>query len=444
MKKILQWYLHTPLIWLNIGAFVLGCAAGLIVWKIGDSGYADLASQITSGLAPFGNVLISMLKMIVIPIIFCSLVCGAASLPFHQFGRMGVAVVIWYLATSLYAALFGTFTALLCNPTLENSDVLAGSMLEQAQTMQTSAASASAPLLNLFYGLFMNPFQALAEGQFLPVIVFSVLFGLAARVIIDTTTNPAARDGVSGLIGMFEAFQHVMFKIIDWVMRYFPVGVFALSANCFALYGVSLLSSYFQVAVCVIIGIALMILVCYPVFVLMVCHENPYPVLWKLREPILTAFVTRSSAATLPVSMRTVHDKLHIRSELAGFTLSLGATVNMDGVCIHLPVFAVLAANLFGFSMGTWQIFVLVISVVFASVGAGGVPGGSIFLLFLVLDCFKLEPAQSSLVVALALGINPLLDMFETACNVAGDNIGTYVIGKRMGMTEPEAEAEKR
>ena len=190
-----------------------------------------------------------------------------------------------------------------------------------------------------------------------------------------------------------------------------------------------------------IIGIILMICVCYPLFVLLVCHENPYPILWKLREPILTAFVTRSSAATLPISMRTVQEKLHIRGELTGFTLSLGATVNMDGVCIHLPVFAVLAANLFGFTMDAGQIFVLVISVVFASVGAGGVPGGSIFLLFLVLDCFKLEPSQSSLVVALALGINPLLDMFETACNVAGDNIGTYVIGKRMGMIEPKADS---
>ena len=108
----------------------------------------------------------------------------------------------------------------------------------------------------------------------------------------------------------------------------------------------------------------------------------------------------------------------------------------MDGVCIHLPVFAVLAANLFGFSLGPWQVFLLVVSVVFASVGAGGVPGGSIFLLFLVLDCFHLTPAQSSLIVALALGINPLLDMFETACNVAGDNIGTYVIGKRLGLID--------
>ena len=179
-------------------------------------------------------------------------------------------------------------------------------MLEQARTLQTTAATTSSPLLKLFYGLFMNPFQALAEGQFLPVIVFSVLFGLAMRVIIDTTTDSAVKNGVSGLLGMFEAFQRVMFKIIDWVMRYFPIGVFALSASCFSRYGVSLLSSYFQVAISVIIGIMLMIFVCYPAFVLIVCHENPYPVLWKLREPILTAFVTRSSAATLPVSMRIV------------------------------------------------------------------------------------------------------------------------------------------
>lgn len=131
---------------------------------------------------------------------------------------------------------------------------------------------------------------------------------------------------------------------------------------------------------------------------------------------------------------------MHVRKELAGFTLSLGATVNMDGVCLHLPVFAVLAANLFGFSLEPSQIFLLVISVVFASVGAGGVPGGSIFLLFMVLDCLHLTPEQSATIVALALGINPLLDMFETACNVAGDNIGTYIISKRLRMIEGPSE----
>jgi Na+/H+-dicarboxylate symporter len=110
----------------------------------------------------------------------------------------------------------------------------------------------------------------------------------------------------------------------------------------------------------------------------------------------------------------------------------------MDGVCIHLPVFAVLAANLFGFEMSMNQVLLMVLGVVFASIGAGGIPGGSVFLLFLVLSGFNLTQEQTSIIVALALGINPLLDMFETACNVAGDNIGTYVVGRKMNMIETE------
>jgi Na+/H+-dicarboxylate symporter len=110
----------------------------------------------------------------------------------------------------------------------------------------------------------------------------------------------------------------------------------------------------------------------------------------------------------------------------------------MDGVCIHLPVFAVLAANLFGLNITPTQMMLVIICVVFASVGAGGVPGGSIFLLFLVLDAIKLTPMQTSTIVALALGINPLLDMFETACNVAGDNIGTFVVGKKLRMIDED------
>lgn len=443
MKRILAWYARTPLIWLNIGAFVLGCAAGMLVWKIGDLGYKEAADHIITVLAPFGNILIAMLKMIVIPIIFCSLVIGTASLPLKQFGKMGLSVVVWYVTTSVYAAVFGCFTAMMFNPKLENSVQAAGAMLAQAQSMQTTAETSGSPLLKIFYGLFMNPFQALAEGQFLPVIVFSILLGLASRVVMDTNEDPIASERIGGMLHVTEGFQYAVFKIISWVMRYFPIGIFMLSTTCFAMYGVMLLSSYFQVVISVIAGIFLMITVCYPMFILIICRENPYPILWKLREPILTAFVTRSSAATLPVSMQTVQEKLHIRKELAGFTLSLGATVNMDGVCIHLPVFAVLASNLFGFTMGPWQIFQMVLGVVFASVGAGGVPGGSLFLLFLVLDFFHLTPEQSALVVALALGINPLLDMFETACNVAGDNVGTYVIGKKLGLIDGGTEKEQ-
>ncbi|MBE6405392.1 MAG: dicarboxylate/amino acid:cation symporter, partial [Lentisphaerae bacterium] len=151
------------------------------------------------------------------------------------------------------------------------------------------------------------------------------------------------------------------------------------------------------------------------------------------KEAIFTAFLTRSSAATLPCSFR-VMDSLNIRRELSSFSLPLGATINMDGVCVHLPVFAILAVNIFGIDLSMGQLAILVLSVVLASVGAGGIPGGSVFLLFMVLSNLGLDEAQTATVVALAIGINPLLDMFETACNVTGDNVCTYIIGKKNGM----------
>lgn len=424
-----------PLIYWNLAAFVLGCLAGLALYKFGLTHSAAL-DKIIAIVSPFGNVLVNMLKMIVIPIIFFSLVCGAATMPAKSFGKMGAGVCGWYFFTSLYAAIFGTIVAVIFNPSLKSAEKMAAGMMKQVEAMKMASADGTNAFVNLLYSLFSNPFKALAEGNFLAVIVFAILFGLATRVVLDTTKDEKVKKTVSTMLDVCSGFQYAMFKMIEWIMAYFPIGIFALTTCSFATYGVTLFQSYLQVAACVICGILAMIGICYPLMLWLLCRVNPYPVLWALREPILTAFVTRSSAATLPVSMRTVQEKFHVRKELSSFTLSLGATINMDGVCIHLPVFAVLAANMFGFDLTVSQLLLLVLSVVFASVGAGGVPGGSIFLLFLVLDAINLTAPQTATIVALALGINPLLDMFETACNVTGDNVGAFVVGKKMNMLD--------
>ena len=434
--RIFNWYTRIPLIWRNLGGFVIGCVTGIALYEVGQYYGKDILGDIVAVFSPFGSVLVNMLKMIVIPIIFFSLIRGAASMPAKAFGKMGAGVCGWYFFTSLYAAVFGTVLALLLNPELSSAGELAGQMVESAADITGGETSAGNAFVTVVLGLFANPFEALAKGNFLPVIVFAIMFGLAARCVMDNTSDSRVKNGMAAMLDVIEAVQNAIFKMIDWVMAYFPIGILALTACSFAVYGIELFYSYFQVALCVICGILLMLLVCYPLMVAIICRVNPYPVLWKLREPILTAFVTRSSAAALPVSMKTATTKLKVREELSTFTLSLGATVNMDGVCVHLPVFAVLAANLFGFELTMMQILLLVFGVVFASVGAGGVPGGSILLLFLVLDSLKLSPEQASTVIALAMGINPLLDMFETACNVAGDNIGTFVVGKKLKMID--------
>ena len=216
-------------------------------------------------------------------------------------------------------------------------------------------------------------------------------------------------------------------------MAYFPYGVAALSLVNFAENGALLFGPYARIVVCVMTGVAAMVLVVYPLSIAVFCGENPYRVLLRLRQPILTAFVTRSSAATLPLSFKTM-DELGVSRTLSSFSLPMGATVNMDGVCVHLPVFVILAANMFGHSLGALDVAMLCMMIMFASIGAGGVPGGSVFLLFMVLENMGLTPEQVSLVVALALGINPVLDMFETCCNVTGDNVCTYIVAHRCGL----------
>ena len=434
-KKMISGYFAVPLIYRIVTAFVLGIAAGILCSRLTAVYGEGVASGVTSILAPFGTILIAMLKMVVIPIIFFSLVTGAASLPLKQFGKLGLMVVIWYFLTSVFAAAFGTGLAYLMNPAMESANALSGSLLSQAGNMK-AGASGGPSFLQFLNDLFMNPFQALAEGKFLPIIVFSILFGLAARTVIE---KHAAKQPISGtvekLLEILDAALHVSYQIIDWVMEYFPVGVFALTTVNFTLYGPELFGPYLQIAGCVILGVLLMIFLIYPLLVLILCRENPYRLLNKLKEPIITAFLTRSSAATLPISLRTAAE-LRIRPELSGFALPLGATVNMDGACIHLPVFAVLAVNMFGLPFGIFQILFLIFSVVLASIGAGGIPGGSIFLLFLVLTNLGLPDPQVAMVVALAIGINPLLDMFETACNVTGDNICNYIVAQRGGMMD--------
>ena len=417
---------RVPLVWRILIGFALGIAGGLLAQKFLSP---DTVKLVLSGLAPFGGVLVAMLKMVVYPIIFFSLVLGAASLPLRQSGKVGGTVVAWYAFTSLFAAVLGVALALALNPSMVQPGTAAAAHAAAAQAM-AGKAQAGGTFAAFVIGLFVNPFEALAAGNFLPIIVFAILFGVAARCLLDGGDAQAAGP-VRSLLAVCDGAQRVSFKLIDWVMLYFPIGVFALSFSNFAENGPLLFGPYMRIVLCVMTCVLAMIFVVYPAAIAVFRRENPFRVLARLRGPMLTAFVTRSSAATLPVSFRAM-DEAGVPRAVSSFSLPLGATVNMDGVCVHLPVFAILAANMFGIELSAVQLLTLVVSIMFASIGAGGVPGGSVFLLFMVLENMHLAPDQVSMIVALALGINPILDMFETCCNVTGDNVCTYIVGAPM------------
>ena len=419
-----------PLVGKIMLGFVLGTGVGLYLAECCD---LSTTNRILPYVMPFGNVLVAMLKTVVYPIILFSLIVGATSLPLRKAGRLGGAVLVWYFATSVFATVFGVALAYLLNPSMSMAESVAAGYVENVKSLAAVSTGAGA-FGTFFVNLFQNPFAALANGQFLPIIVFAIAFGLCARAVLDASGADAkAAKAVGTLLEALDGAQRVSFKLIDCVIHYFPIGVFALSVVNFGTNGAALFGPYARIVLCVVTGVLSMMFVVYPLLMFLFCRENPYRVLLRLREPMLTAFVTRSSAATLPVSFRTM-DRLHVDRKLSSFSLPMGATVNMDGVCVHLPVFAILAANMYGHQLGLLQLGTLCLSIIFASIGAGGIPGGSVFLLLMVLENMGLPTEQTTMIVALCLGINPILDMFETCCNVTGDNVCTYIVAKKSGL----------
>lgn len=441
MNKVFKWYVSVSLALRVFVAFVAGSLLGGLCWLTSSRTGQPLMPALLPWVSPFGAVLINMLKMIVIPIIFFSLVSGAASLPLKRFGAIGVKVMGWYLLCSFFASLTGVSLALLINPgggvDLAGWEQLAGTVMNGASDIQQQAQQ-NKGLAAILVNMFQNPFAALASGNFLPVIVFSILMGLGIRVSFEASSDPAVQNRLNNLVEIFAALRDVMFKLVDWILEYSPIGVLALSLINFGIYGPNIVGPYLRLTLGIVLGIVCMIFVFYSLLIAFFTRTNPYRVFKSIQEAILTAFVTRSSAATLPVSMRVAGDKLKVSGELAGFSLPLGATVNMDGVCVHLPMFAVLAANMFGIELTVSGLALLVLTTVLASIGAGGVPGGSIMLLFIILETMGLEPGQTAVIVAIALGINPILDMFETANNVTGDLVCTYVVAKKEKLLKDE------
>ncbi|MBM4027423.1 MAG: dicarboxylate/amino acid:cation symporter [Planctomycetes bacterium] len=438
MTKLLQMYFRSSLVLRILIGLALGALVGIALWYASRGAEPTPAQKIVPYVLPFGQVFVHMLRMIVVPIIFFSLVVGASSLPIRRFGHIGVRVLAWYLLTSLLAAVLGTGLALTINPG-SGSDLGGWQKLAQLKMQEADSLAKEIPtqgtLAQILLNLFRNPFEALAQGNFLPIIVFSILFGLAMRVLLEAgDSEKVARLRLLG--DLLEACRDAMFKLVDWILEYSPIGVFALTVVNFGLYGPSIVGPYVSVTLGVVLGIAGMILVVYPVLLWRVTRHQPFGVLKRIRAPMIMAFITRSSAATLPVSIKTARDKLGIHSELVSFSLPLGATINMDGVCVHLPMFAILAANMFGLHLTLGALILLVVTTVLASIGAGGVPGGSLMLLFIILEGMGLSGPQVAVIVALALGINPILDMFETTNNVTGDLVCSYAVAADQGLLD--------
>jgi Na+/H+-dicarboxylate symporter len=351
-----------------------------------------------------GKIFITLLKMLVVPLVFVSLVCGAASLgDTGSVGRLGGKTIGLYLLTTAIAVSMAMLIALTTDPGL------GGESANQAQAATAfepkTAPSVKDTFINVVPG---NPIAAMADGKMLQVILFALLFGLAL-----------SKAGTSGqkLRAFFMDLNDVMMRLITMIIALTPIGVFCLMTQLGATLGlaeIAKVAMYFATIVMALLAHAALV---YPLLLKSLTGLSPLAFLAKMREPLLVAFSTSSSGATLPVTLRTVEHKLGVPNNVASFAVPLGATINMDGTAIMQGVATIFIAQFYGIDLGLTALLTVVLTATLASIGTAAVPGVGLITLTLVLDQVGL-PVEG---IALIIGVDRLLDMLRTAVNVTGD-----------------------
>ena len=356
-----------------------------------------------------GEIFIASLKMLVVPLVFVSLVCGTCSLSdTSALGRLGGKTISLYLITTAIAISLAIFAALLINPG-------EGVQMQSDASFNLSEAPA---LSQVFINIFpSNPIESMAKGNMLQIIVFAVLFGIAM-----------AMSGKAGerLSAVFNDLSDVIMKLVTLLMNLAPYGVFFLMAKLFTSLGfetIASLAKYFGVVLAVLI---LHGTLSYGIILKLFTGLNPLIFFKKMQDAALFGFSTSSSNATMPVTMETVTKKMGVKNSVASFTVPLGATINMDGTAIMQGVATVFIAQVFAVDLTLSDYLMVILTATLASIGTAGVPGVGLIMLAMVLQQVGL-PVEG---IALIIGVDRLLDMTRTAVNVTGDAMVSCIVGK--------------
>lgn len=395
---------------------LIGMAAGLVLGAVVQlSGLpADnvLRAFLIDGLIDAGgDVFIRSLKLMVVPLVFVSLVCGAASLGGHgAMGRVGGKTIGLYLLTTGIAITIALILALLISPGIG----AASADITPTEFTAKAPESIRDTLVNIFP---TNPVAAMAEGNMLQVIVFALLLGVAL-----------SRTGEAGerITGVFNDLNEIMMKLITLLIQLAPIGVFCLMTTLFSRVGweeIYKLIAYFMT---VVLALVLHASVVYPSLITILGRVNPVKFFNKMREPMLVAFSTASSGATLPVTLRTVEKRVGVRNEVAAFAVPLGATINMDGTAIMQGVATVFIAQFYAIDLVLTDYLMVILTATMASIGTAGVPGVGLVMLAMVLNQVGL-PVEG---IMLIIGVDRLLDMLRTSVNVLGDGTVATIVAR--------------
>lgn len=360
-----------------------------------------------------GTLFIDLLKMILIPLVFCSITVGIANLrQHHQMNRVWISTLIFFVSSMAIAMM----VALLAGNYFKPGSGLHLAMFEHAmQNFEAKQMPVSEFFAQFLHGLFVNPFSALASGNILAAVIFALFLGVA--LVLGGERYRTVRQ-------LMEEMLEIILRMVGWIMLLAPLGIAALLFKLAATQDLVMLQSLVKFVLVVVGTLLLHGVVILPLILYAFTRQSPLWFWGGARDALVTAFATSSSAATLPVTLRCVTQNLQVKPEIGGFVIPLGATINMDGTALYEAAAALFVANLVGIDLNLIQQLIVFMTAMLASIGAPGIPSAGMVTMVMVLQSVGL-PAEA---IAILLPIDRLLDTLRTTVNVEGDMVGSLVV----------------
>ena len=395
--------------WILIG-MILGLIVGLILNFYVTDPFIKNIVLMDNVFYLGGNLFIKLMKMLVVPLVFFSIVVGVASISdIKTIGSIGGTTILIYLITTAIAVTIALMLGIYLQP---------GAGLQMTGLAEASNVTINQTMPDTILGMIPdNPFSSLASGDMLPVIIFGLLIGIILAKLREETET---------FNKIFTEGNRIMMEMTSIVMKFAPIGVFCLMAKTFGglgLEGIMPLAKYF---VCVLIGLAIQAFLVYPTLLVIFTRLNPINFFKRFIPVMFFAFSSSTSNATIPLNLDKLSE-MGVSRDVSSFTIPLGATINMDGTAIMQGVAVMFAAQAYGIDLGTSALLTVIFTAVMASIGTAGVPSVGLVTLTMVFNSVGL-PIQA---IGVIFGIDHLLDMFRTAVNVTGDAICTIIVSFR-------------
>jgi len=402
--------------WQIIICMVLGALSGLYFNNVGFEN-----SSLYSMILLLGDIFIRLLKMVIVPLIFTSIIIGVSSIKDRsKIGRLGFKTFLYYITTSLIAILIGLFLANSIEPGV------GASTISDVGSFDTSKLSSSNSILDILKRMIpLNPVSALASGDMLGIIFFAIFFGIVLSFVESKYSKT--------ILSLIDAIYHVIMKMTQIVIKCAPIGVFGLMTKAVSNSGLSIFKELGMYALTIACGLSVHLFIVLPAILFFIVKVNPINHFRAIASAMVTAFSTSSSSATLPVTMKCVKDNVKASNEVTSFVLPMGATINMDGTALYECAGVLFIAQALGIDLNASQQFIVVITALLASIGAAGIPSAGLVMLFIVTNAVGLNSDSVALWVGSMLAIDRPLDMFRTMVNITSDSVGVAVIAKSEG-----------